>query len=305
MSFAFRADETVEQGMRRIVAKQLEALIEIFSHKKRMSRIAAAHKARKRLKKLRALLRLVRGAIGEKVFKEHNKLFRDAGRASSSFRDASVMLASFDHLLEHFHRRPSSSSLKSIRAHLLKRRRELLHEDSHSSQIRHTAKHLQTAKRDSRKWKLKCEGWTAVRGGLQQTYRDGRKAFLAAENDPRDTKLHEWRKRVKDLRHQLELLRELWPRELQMVADEAHQLGDWLGNDHDLAMLRETLANAVGMETVQRLINSRRKQLQAEAILLGSRLYRRKPAAFTKRIHDQLPKDETARNIFQCAPIGR
>jgi CHAD domain-containing protein len=304
VSFAFRADETVEQGVRRIVARQLDALIEIFSRKKRMSQFKAAHEARKRLKKLRALLRLVHGALGDKAFKKHDKLFRNAGRTLSPFRDASVLLTSFDQLLAHFHHRPSSAALKAIRSHLLKQRRKVMQGNHYLSGLRHAIKHLRSAKRDSRRWKLKCEGWPAVRSGLQKTYQDGRKAFRAAENNPRDYKLHEWRKRGKDLRHQLELLSELWPRELQMIVDEARQLGDWLGDDHDLAVLRETLAGD-GVQAIEPLIEGRRKQLQAEAILLGSRLYRRKPADFVKRIHDQLPKDEVARNIFQCAPIDR
>jgi CHAD domain-containing protein len=304
VSFAFRADETVEQGVRRIVAKQLDALIAIFSRKKRMSQFKAAHEARKRLKKLRALLRLVHDAIGDKLFKEHNKLFRDAGRALSTFRDASVLLGSFDQLLDHFHQRPSSSSLKLIRTHLLKRRRELLHHESYSSQLHQTIKRLQTVKRDSRLWKLKWEGWSAVRAGLQKTYRDGRKAFQTAESNPRDNKLHEWRKRAKDLCHHLQLLSDIWPSKVKAMADEAHELADWLGDDHDLAMLREALARD-GIEAIHSLIDSRRKQLQAEAILLGSRLYCQKPAAFVKQIHGQLPRDEFARIFFQCAPIGR
>ena len=50
----------------------------------------AVHDARKDLKKLRALLRLVRDGLGEVRYRKENRALRNAGRALADFRDAAV-----------------------------------------------------------------------------------------------------------------------------------------------------------------------------------------------------------------------
>jgi CHAD domain-containing protein len=223
--------------------------------------------------------------LGKKHFEEYDKLFRSSGKIFSGVRDASVLIVTFDRLMEHFHQRQSRTALKTIRGELLKRRRKLLEESSGAMDRAKMIKRLREAKRDCEKWKLKEDGWAAVRSGLRRTYSNGRKAFKSADRDPADEKLHEWRKRTKDLCHELQLLKECWPQELQTMAEEAHQLADWLGEDHDLAMLREALGDEqAGL--VEEFVQTRRKRLQAEAMALGSRLFSRKPAVFVRQIHD-------------------
>jgi hypothetical protein len=72
-------------------------------------------------------------------------------------------------------------------------------------------------------------------------------------------------------------------------AKDAHLLSDLLGDDHDLALLRETLQNAgpalaVEVDSVLALLDHRRAQLQTQAMLLGERLYAEKPKAFRRRM---------------------
>jgi CHAD domain-containing protein len=53
--------------------------------------------------------------------------------------------------------------------------------------------------------------WRAIRKGLHRTYRLGRDAMAEAPRDASDNTLHEWRKRAKDLRYQLQFLCKAWP----------------------------------------------------------------------------------------------
>jgi hypothetical protein len=98
--------------------------------------------------------------------------------------------------------------------------------------------------------------------------------------------LHEWRKRVKDLWYDHTLLRQLWPPVLTAVGDQAHELSDLLGDDHDLAMLAAWVREHVPatgpefFETVER----RREELQGQAFALGALLYADKPSAFVGRL---------------------
>jgi hypothetical protein len=62
----------------------------------------AVHEARKDLKKLRAVLRLVRDDLGDAVYRSENVRFRDAGRMLSGARDAHVRVETLAALRERF-----------------------------------------------------------------------------------------------------------------------------------------------------------------------------------------------------------
>jgi hypothetical protein len=127
--------------------------------------------------------------------------------------------------------------------------------------------------------------------------------------------MHEWRKRVKDLRHAAEMIDRAVPgggrggharrrrhgrgnarrrREaarIRRLARRADALGEVLGEDHDLAVFAQRVrtdpALALGRKTrktLLRLIARRRRQLRRRAIRDGERLYRRSPKAFVSRM---------------------
>jgi CHAD domain-containing protein len=62
----------------------------------------AVHEARKDMKKLRSVLRLVRPVIGDSVYRQENRRFRDAGRILSDARDAKVRSTTLEQLSERF-----------------------------------------------------------------------------------------------------------------------------------------------------------------------------------------------------------
>jgi CHAD domain-containing protein len=104
-------------------------------------------------------------------------------------------------------------------------------------------------------------------------------------SNPSVESLHEWRKRVKELWYHHTLLRPLWPPVMQAVGDEAHELADRLGDDHDLAMLaawvrEHAQAGPEFFDAVER----RRAELEAEAMTLGARIYADKPKAYVRRL---------------------
>ena len=112
-----------------------------------------------------------------------------------------------------------------------------------------------------------------------------------ALKDPSDANLHEWWKRVKDLRYQLELLEPLWPDVMKVAADQANTLSDLLGDDHDLAVLRELLGSDFkdvlqieAVETLQALIDRRRADLQHSSASLSEKLFAESPRQFVGRI---------------------
>jgi CHAD domain-containing protein len=122
-------------------------------------------------------------------------------------------------------------------------------------------------------------------------YRQARSAFRDAVADPSVERLHEWRKQAKYLRYQLEILRPLWPEQLEELAEEADRMTELLGDDHDLALLRQKLTDNPEefgdedeKEVLQALIDRRRLELQQEAVELGERFFQDKPRAFARRL---------------------
>ena len=238
----------------------------------------AVHEARKDMKKLRALLRLARGELGKDTFARENACFRDAARELAGTRDSDVMLdtlASLD--------LPSGrgSELRElVQAHLARDGTR----DREAAAARAVAI-LEEARRRVDDWPLSHDSFEAVAKGLERTYRRGRRAFRAAHEEPGAEALHEWRKRVKDLWYEHTLLRELWPPVMSAAGDEAHELSDRLGDDHDLVVLAAWVRGHVDPDPdFSDAVIRRREELQREAFALGQRLYAEKPSAYMRRI---------------------
>jgi len=133
-------------------------------------------------------------------------------------------------------------------------------------------------------------GWRALEPGLLRGYGTGRDLLATARDQPTVENLHEWRKRVKDLWYHLRFLKPLSPGIVGGQADEADELADLLGEDHDLAVLRVSIETgagefAVDVDAVIGVIDHRREQLQAQALQIGQRLYAESPKAFARRMH--------------------
>ena len=88
MPFRLRDDESPSDGLRRIARAELGLAIRTLRSPTREA--VRIHSARKHLKKLRALLRLVREHTGKPFFRARNRRLRDLGRRLAPMRDAEV-----------------------------------------------------------------------------------------------------------------------------------------------------------------------------------------------------------------------
>ena len=89
-SFEVRPGESVLHAVRRIARHEIDDMLMHLRAGPR--RHEAVHEARKSSKKLRALVRLMRDAIGEKRYRRENTTLRDAVRPLAAMRDAEVPL---------------------------------------------------------------------------------------------------------------------------------------------------------------------------------------------------------------------
>jgi CHAD domain-containing protein len=290
MPFRFKEDESVAKGVRRMAREQLRKARAGLTDPT-PKREEAVHDARKRLKKVRALLRLVRPRLGEKLYRQENTRIRDTARPLSEVRDARVLGEALDKLGRHFGDEVPAQVLARARAALEQRRQDVTRRVlDEQDALGKTAASLGEALPRVKGWSVAGGGWSALADGLKRSYRQGYEAFAAARAEPTVANLHEWRKRAKDLRHQLEVLQPIRPAVIEGWADRAHELGDLLGDDHDLAVLRDVLG-AITREggdgawgELMPLIERRRGELRQEAYRLGEQVYRERPRDFLRRL---------------------
>ncbi len=273
------------EGIKRVLAGQLDGAIELLSEDGAAGSAEAIHDARKALKRGRAALRLSRQLLGRSRYRQANHSLRDAGRTLSDLRDAQVLLETLDGLT-------TTNGFGPLREALIAR----VEPGGDGAQPRGDAARaalpaLEEARCRVESWALDGAGPPARLGeGFERIYRRGRRALRVARRDPSVENLHELRKRSKDLWHSAQLLRELSPTRADVVARRAHRLSDLLGEDHDLAILHEhahsetALLEPSEQELLERLIKRRRKQLRRQALSCAARLYRRKPRKQMRRL---------------------
>ena len=274
-------------GARRIVRRETKkALQELPPH--RPLRGEAVHDARKRLKKARAALRLMRDALAKDEYRRENERLRDAARPLSAMRDADVLLTTLDGLMR------KSDPVERRVLHIMRGR---LMADRRAVQRRFRAEHalatarelVETARRRARRWPSR-RGWSVLGPGLARVYRAGRASHAAARTEASNENLHECRKQTKYLWHQLQFLERVRPGRMRRLQNRAHALSDRLGDDHDLAVLRDKLEAARAalpdgaVRRIAPIIEARRKRLQREAFALAERLYDEPPARFAARL---------------------
>jgi CHAD domain-containing protein len=272
----------------RIVRHRIDAVLEALEPQRVGD--TSIHDARKELKRARAALRLLRDALGKRTYKRENAAIRDAARPLGEIRDGRVLLDALSSLIKHYGASAAALPLTGFKR-VLSRRRIQLREKilEQSGTLASTRRILRQVRSRSERWDVKRRGWSVLGAGLRRTYSSGRDALEQARAARTDEHLHEWRKQTKYFWHELQMLQPL--RSLGALADRSHKLADLLGDDHDLAVLRERAVEARNAFPSQSsrdafldLIDRSRVGLQKKALALGQRLYEERPGAHAARL---------------------
>ncbi|MGD1090683.1 MAG: CHAD domain-containing protein [Bryobacteraceae bacterium] len=297
MAFQLKVNESVSDGITRNLRLQIEKALKHLSEKKKPHHRGApeneaVREVRKCFKRVRAALRLVREELGDDIYREENYCFRDAARPLTEVRDAEVLVEIVDKLAQQFTKAIEPGAFTKIHDALLANRQEVtrrvLAEDRAFAAVKEVATR-ELAKFS--KLTIMHDGWAALEGGLRRVYRTGHHALALAAENPSVENLHELRKQAKYLWHQLQLLEAAWTGTEKDLVDQTHTLTTVLGEDHDLAVLRQTLAAdplAYGghpiLKGVFAVIDRRREQLEQQAFALARGIYKDPPKEFMRRI---------------------
>jgi CHAD domain-containing protein len=287
MAYRCKIDEPFAKALRRIAREQIHRAATRLSQAH--DGPTPIHEARKHLKRVRALLRLVRPALGEKAFRQENARMREIGHLLAGARDLDVLEETAAALGASC--RPGlRPALGEVMAAIESARRTAA-ADGMAERIEKARAKLAEAAEEVSRLKLHDRGFDAVACGLSRTYRDCRKWFARAYEEPSDHNFHSWRKTVQHHWRHMVLLTEAWPEAMKARAAAAKELSDILGQDHDLAMLKGCMETgiAAGLPAKSRdqlvqLCEARQARLRALARPRGERLLAERTKAFSARI---------------------
>jgi len=264
MSYRLSPDESVTEGLRRILREEIEFAIAQLAIRTPARRDEAIHEARKSVKKLRGVVRLVKDKAG-------NRALRDIGRSLSKFRDAAALVETVDALCKACAGDPRLKAVASVRRELVRRAKAAGHRKEKDAAAKQASGAL------GKFAEMAAGDLAKLSPGLRKTYREGRKALARARSNPTPENLHELRKRVKDHWYHVRLLEDLDPDRYQAREKPLNDMQEWLGDDHNLFLLDEAMASDPlsfpGRNEVSALIAARRGKLCEDALHLGKRLY--------------------------------
>jgi CHAD domain-containing protein len=261
----------------------------------------AVHEARKHLRRVRGLLRLLAGQMPAEQWRTEQARYRAAARALAGSRDAAVLVATLDGLAGRPDGPVDPDAVHGLRDLLVARHRAAREQLPAQGAV---ARDL-LAGSSAAPWTgasdllaeatgtplAVAEPPGGVRIGLVASARRARRAFTTARAAPTAVALHTWRKRSKDLRPQIEVLAPARPDVLEPLAGALHDLTDLLGEHHDLAVLDAVAAGAPracmavsDLAALRAAIAVRSREHALAALALGSRLHAERPGAFADRI---------------------
>jgi CHAD domain-containing protein len=286
MAFQLQIDEPVGKSIKLLVRKQIDKALNALRLSDNLDE--AIHDVRRSFKKVRALLRLVRDELGDQIYRDENRCFRDAARPLTEIRDAAVLVDTLDKLIGQVDADEFASTREALMAEKTAVCERAL---ERTDAIGAVTAAIESARARASDWPIAHRGWDALEPGLKRVYRRGCRAFAAAFANPSMENTHECRKQVKYIWHHLQVLKPLWDSRMKKLRDHVRQLSDLLGDDHDLAVLRQKVdgdptrfGGEGAVSTLTALIDRRRVKLQQDAFQFAQRVYCDKPSSFTARV---------------------
>jgi CHAD domain-containing protein len=239
------------------------------------------------VKRLRALLRLLRPLIAPSTFTRENARLQGAARRLASGRDCTVARKTLTTLADAVHDHSDRTALLRLRGQL-KPHPTASKNSSLARDLAASARDLATARRALLRMRIRTSGWNLL--DIPEAYRRARKRMKKALKHLDAETFHHWRIAVKRFYYQLTWLELFWPKHLARMIPDLHHLEDALGEDHDLSVLQEQVASLTGKtlapETsaiLQKAVKHRSRHLRHRCQSLGKRLFHESPHAFGKK----------------------
>jgi CHAD domain-containing protein len=277
MAYRFKLSETVAAGASRIGLEQIDLAEARLTS--RDDPAAAIHDARRCLKRLRALLRLIRPALAETSYRREANRLAGIGRLLADARDQHVMRQTLVKLETRFTAMPKDIADRLVKltangAAAGRPQRAAIPER------RDALQGLEAARVFFARLDRRALAFEHLAAGVERSYRRARRAFRDAYEAPTDEAFHDWRKAVQQHWRHMQLISRAWPDVLAGRASEAKELSRLLGDDHDIHVLvgfvterGKAALSADELHALTKFGRSLQDELRAEAKPRGVRLF--------------------------------
>jgi CHAD domain-containing protein len=287
----FQKHESVRQGSLRLT-ELLAATAARLACLPESEFPSAVHGQRLLLKRARALLRLLRPALGTTQARRLESRLRTVARALSPARDQEVGKKLLQELATEANTDRQTAVQEVLDRYVRITSTEIAPARRTRSALKRAAAELARLAPSLRRCTWKLRGWPVIEAGLRDAFRRARRRFRSASTLSRETAFHDWRRTVKTVQYQLGFLRPTSRAKLTLLIDNLDRLGSGLGAEHDLALLgirlvknARQLGPAHALAPVRAMVANRQQFHRKEALKQGRRLFARRPADFVESLH--------------------
>jgi CHAD domain-containing protein len=289
LAYQLERGRAVAQQLTRIAAREFEKALEEVGGQALSSWPEAVHEARKRVKKIRAMVRLFRNGLE----KDHRGLNRQLGTIAhqlSSLRDVDAAVEMMEAVRDRYPRLVTRRIFAGVHRGLLARERGTVMRLQPDRLLPRVAGELRRLARSTPPRIRRVAGDASTRAGMVRAYRRARRAMAGVHANPEDARFHLWRRRVKDHWYHVRLLEGL-DRHAAARARGLKKLETWLGDDHNLVLLRTAIVAAPSRFGDERstavvlgCLAKYHATLRRRALTLGDRMFAGKPGVFRRSI---------------------
>jgi CHAD domain-containing protein len=288
MAYRFKPGRPIDNEVRRLVDNQFELALATMRGVGSRQRDKATHHARRHIKKVRALMRLVRPSLGD-WYGPANRRLRAASRLLAPIADGEAIVDTLGRLRRKFRGELPPQTFKAIRTALIQRETRTDRRVTSGRILRAVARSMSAVQRRARLWVFKPNGVRAVVPGLLRSLRRSRRAMASAQECPTGEHYHQWRQRVKDLWLQVRLIEPCVGDQLADYERLLERLDGCLGEYHNCTLLmnvlvREGLVTRLQTAHCLRLLRKYQGELRREARTLGSEVDRDPPRELVRRV---------------------
>jgi CHAD domain-containing protein len=287
MTYRFKVKEPIAKGVKRIALEQIEIASEKLANPADMD--TAIHDARRCLKRLRALMQLLRPLLEEAVYRREAERLAGIGRLFSGARDLHVMRQTVANLERQFG--PLAGGAPQRLKTLLANPTPASANTDHADGRRQALARLKQCKTFFAGGGVAGVTFDHVAQGLEHSYSKARRAFRKAYREGEDDVFHAWRKAVQQHWRHMLLVSGAWPEALSARAHAAKDLSQVLGEDHDLSVLLSFVSThaspavtADDRAALAALARSAQALLRTKAKPRGARLFAEPAADLTERV---------------------
>lgn len=288
MGYRLDPQQPVADDVRRVAEHQFTLAIARLTSAGDATYDGSVHTARRHVKKVRALIRLVRPALGRR-YRTLDRRLREVNRALAPIADAQATAAMLPRVVWRDGGDLPADVVARLRDSVV-RRESMACEDAALNDAFGTTAALLRAECDAMSdWRLRHIGFRGVARGLERTARKSRRAMRKALASSRVEDYRTWRQLAKYHWLQVRLLKGRCGGRLDLDERRLEALDGYLGDCRNCAILREVLTADSQLDRTDaarglHAVRCYERELRRCARRIGTAIYAETPKDFVRRV---------------------